>query len=85
METINDVQARLNTYRSNKQRKQRLAELHQSRSSDGYVSLLVAVEAATLMARLKGHKVTARQMMSDMRDFLESGEMEHRIGRPLDS
>ena len=79
METINDVQERLNTYRTNKQRKQRLAELHQSRSSDGYVHMLAAVEAAVLMARLKGVKLTARQMADQMRPLVESGEIRHRV------
>jgi hypothetical protein len=82
MAIVDDVQARLDSYTSNKQRKSRLKELYNMSKSTGYVDLEFAIEAGALMFRLQSHKaITAREVSDDMKRRAGTGEMPLHVDR----
>ena len=68
MTTIDEVQARLDSYKTNKQRRHRLREIHRIYQDDGgYAHILIAAEQFALMARLEAnYKMTAKEALDDM-------------------
>lgn len=76
MAIVEDVQARLDGYRTNKHRARRLRELRRlADQRGGYVLLEHAIEAAVLMLRLSvGKTVTAKEMSDNMQAGAMSGE-----------
>lgn len=77
MAIVDDVQARLDSYKSDKERTRRLAELHTMSKSTGFLELEFAIEAGALMLRLKGRRMvlTAQQVSDGMFHEACSGTM----------
>lgn len=68
MTTINEVQSRLDSYKTNKQRRHRLSEIRRIyQDGGGYAHILIAAEQFALMARLEAnYKMTAIEALNDM-------------------
>lgn len=66
MAVVEDVQARLDGYRTNKQRRQRFKELRRLMDeNDGYGTVEIALEAMALMLRLDRRQIVTAKELSD--------------------
>src|SRR5580765_7245580 len=78
MAMVDEVQAKLASYTTPKQRKQRLRELQRMRRSSDKdtVTLDLAIEYGVLLARIRSRTdVTAAQLVARIRGEAEAGKM----------
>jgi hypothetical protein len=75
MAIVEDVQARLDSYKTNKQRIRRFKELQRIGQREQYISLELAIEAAALQAILQGILMTAQRTSDEMRAAAAAGEL----------
>ena len=77
MAIVDDVQARLDSYKTNKQRRRRFNELRQLMDeNDGYGTVGISLEAMALKSRLDRRIIlTAKELSDKLRVLAASGKV----------